>query len=78
MLDEEEETLSGLARPSDDRVSDLGLLTAEVLSKVVSGNGLLAEPEVLLSEAESAALMISPMFMAMTISPTYFFRPGAL
>jgi len=54
VLDEEKEALSGLAGPGDNGVGNLGLLAAEVLPQVVGGNGLLAEPEVLLGEAEGA------------------------
>ncbi len=59
VLDEEKETLSGLAGPGDDWVRNLGLLATEVLPQVLSGNGLLAEPEVLLGEAESTADHVS-------------------
>ena len=54
VLDEEKEALSGLAGPGDNGVGNLRLLAAEVLPEVVGGNGLLAEPEVLLGEAEGA------------------------
>lgn len=54
VLDEEEETLSGLAGPRSGGVSDLGLLAAEVLSEAGGRNRLLAEPEVLLNKAEGA------------------------
>jgi hypothetical protein len=59
VLDEEKETLSGLAGPSNNGVGDLGLLTTEVLTQVVSVDRLLAEPEVFLREAEGAAPMVS-------------------
>jgi hypothetical protein len=55
VFDEEKKTLSGLAGPRGNGVGNLGLLATEVLPQVVSGNWLLAEPEVLLGEAESAA-----------------------
>lgn len=55
VLDEEEKALSGLAGPRGSGVCNLRLLATEVLSKVGGGNRLLAEPEVLLGEAESAA-----------------------
>ena len=54
VLDEEEETLSGLAGPRSGGVSDLGLLAAEVLSEAGGRNRLLGEPEVLLNKAEGA------------------------
>ena len=54
VLDEEKKALAGLAGPGDNRVGSLGLLAAEVLPEVVGGDGLLAEPEVLLGEAEGA------------------------
>ena len=54
VFDEEKEALSSLAGPGDNGVGNLGLLAAEVLPQVVCGNGLLAEPEVLLGEAEGA------------------------
>jgi len=56
VLDEEEKTLSGLARPRSDRVGNLGLLAAEVLAQVLGRDWLLAEPEVLLGEAEGAEM----------------------
>ena len=56
VLDEEEKTLSGLARPRSDRVGNLGLLAAEVLAQVLGRDGLLAEPEVLLGEAEGTEM----------------------
>jgi len=59
VLDEEKKTLSSLAGPSDNRVGNLGLLATEVLPQVVGGNRLLAEPEVLLGEAESAGEHVS-------------------
>lgn len=62
VLDEEEKTLSGLARPRSDRVSNLGLLAAEVLAQVLSWDRLLAEPEVLLGEAEGATMSVSMLF----------------
>jgi hypothetical protein len=55
VLDEVEQTLAGLAGPRSDGVSDLGLLATEVLPQVGGRDSLLAEPEVLLSETESAA-----------------------
>ena len=55
MLDEEDETLSGLAGPRSGGVRNLRLLTTKVLSEAGCGDGLLAEPEELLGEAESAA-----------------------
>jgi hypothetical protein len=58
VLDEEQKALSGLAGPSSSGVGDLRLLAAEVLSKAGGRDGLLAEPEVLLSEAESAASLL--------------------
>jgi len=60
VLDEEQQTLAGLAGPGDNRVSDLWLLAAEVLSQVGGLNGLLSEPEVLLGEAEGAAVICQP------------------
>jgi hypothetical protein len=59
VLDEEEQTLSGLTRPSNNRVSDLGLLATEVLAQVVRCDRLLAEPEILLGEAEGAGIVVS-------------------
>ena len=58
VLDEEKEALSSLAGPGDGGVSHLGLLAAKVLSEVLSSNGLLAEPEVLLGEAEGAVTVV--------------------
>jgi hypothetical protein len=55
VLDEVEETLSSLAGPRSSGVRNLGLLATEVLSQACSWDRLLAEPEVLLGEAESAA-----------------------
>lgn len=55
VLDKEKETLSSLAGPSSGGVGDLGLLAAQVLSKAGGRDRLLAEPEELLSEAESTA-----------------------
>ena len=57
MLDEVKETLASLAGPRGHRVGDLGLLTTEVLLQVGGWDRLLAEPKVLLGEAESAACM---------------------
>jgi hypothetical protein len=57
VLDEVKQTLAGLAGPCDNRVSNLRLLAAEVLSQVGRRDGLLAEPEVLLGEAEGAAVL---------------------
>jgi hypothetical protein len=59
VLDEVKQTLSSLARPCGNRVGDLGLLATEVLPQVGGWNWLLSEPEVLLSEAESAASVVS-------------------
>lgn len=55
VLDKEEETLSSLAGPRSGGVRNLGLLATEVLGQAGRRDGLLAEPEVLLGEAESAA-----------------------
>ena len=57
MLDKVKETLARLAGPRSDRVGDFGLLAAEVLLQVGGWDRLLAEPEVLLGEAESAAII---------------------
>jgi hypothetical protein len=57
VLDEVKQAFAGLAGPCDDWVSDLGLLAAEVLGQVGGWDRLLAEPEVLLGEAERAAVM---------------------
>lgn len=79
VLDEEEQALASLAGPSNGGVSNLGLLATKVLPQVGRWDWLLAEPEVLLSEAESAADMVSPMkFPVMRSIETHFFRPGAL
>ncbi len=56
VLDEEKEALAGLAGPRSSGVGDLRLLAAKVLGQVRGSDGLLAKPEVLLGEAESAAL----------------------
>lgn len=56
VLDEVEQSLAGLAGPCSGRVSDLGLLATEVLPEVGGCDRCLAEPEVLLGEAESAVL----------------------
>ena len=63
MLDEEKETLSSLAGPGNGRVGNLRLLATEVLAQALSGDGLLAEPEELLSKAEGAAVVVSTMFV---------------
>jgi hypothetical protein len=79
VLDEVEQTLSGLAGPRSDGVGDLGLLATEVLPQVGGRDGLLAEPEVLLGEAESAAGLLacaSGGFKGPAV--THFLRPGAL
>lgn len=52
LLDEEEKTLASLACPSNDWVSNLGLLTTKVEVEVLRSDGLIAEPEILLSESE--------------------------
>ena len=57
MLDKVEETLASLAGPRSDGVGDLGLLAAQVLLQVRGWDRLLAEPKVLLGEAESAAII---------------------
>jgi hypothetical protein len=77
VLDEKEETLASLAGPRDNGVSDLGLLAAKVLPQVVRCDGLLAEPEVLLGEAEGAVLSLAVVLMYLR-RLTHFFRPGAL
>lgn len=59
VLDEVEEALAGLAGPGSDRVGELGLLAAQVLLQVGGRDGLFAEPEVLLGEAESAERVVS-------------------
>lgn len=59
VLDEEEQSLSGLAGPGNNGVSNLGLLAAKVVAEVGGGDGLLAEPEVLLREAEGAAALLA-------------------
>lgn len=59
VLDEEQEALAGLAGPGDRGVGDLGLLAAQVLPQVGRLDGLLAEPEVLLGEAEGAGSVVS-------------------
>ena len=77
VLNEEKETLSGLAGPSDDGVGDLGLLAAKVLAQVVRVDGLLAEPEILLGEAEGAVNLLARTQWHLR-RLTHFFRPGAL
>ena len=55
VLDEEQQALAGDAGPCSGRVRNVGLLTAQVLAEAGAGDGgLLAEPEVLLGEAECA------------------------
>ena len=60
----EEQTLSSLARPGSDRVSNLRLLTAKVLGEARGWHRLLAEPDVLLGEAKRAATMVSTTMKA--------------
>jgi hypothetical protein len=52
-LGEIQETFSGLMRPRSDRVSDFGLLAAEVAMEIIRLDRILAEPEVPLGETES-------------------------
>jgi len=59
VLDKVEQTLSGLAGPCGNGVGDVGLLATEVLPQVGRRDGLLAEPEVLLGEAECAACRLA-------------------
>lgn len=59
VLDEEQKALSGLAGPRNNRVSNLGLLATKVLAQVGGRDWLLAEPEVLLGEAESTGAIVS-------------------
>lgn len=59
VLGEEEQTLASLAGPGDDRVGNFRLFATEVLPQVGRVDGLVAEPEVLLGEAECAASSIS-------------------
>lgn len=55
MLDKEKQALAGHAGPCGGGVCDFSLLAAEVLAEAGGGDsGLLAEPEVLLGEAEDA------------------------
>jgi len=55
VLDEEQEALSGDARPGSRGVGDLSLLATQVLGEAGCWDGsLLAEPEVLLRVAEDA------------------------
>jgi hypothetical protein len=54
VLDKVDKALSGLAGPRSGGVRDLRLLATKVLSEAGCGDGLLAEPEELLGEAESA------------------------
>jgi hypothetical protein len=56
VLDKVQQTLSGLAGPCSDSVGNLGLLATEVLPEVGGRDWLFAKPEVLLSEAEGAAV----------------------
>ena len=62
VLGEEEKTLSSLAGPGDHRVGNLGLLAAQVLAEVGSRDWLLAEPEVLLREAERAGIYVRTVY----------------
>jgi hypothetical protein len=78
VLNEVEKTLSGLAGPRSNGVSNLGLLTTEVLPQVGGGNGLLAEPEVLLGETECAADLLTFAETQSSCQNTHFLRPGAL
>jgi hypothetical protein len=55
VLDEVQQTLSSLAGPGCNTVGNLGLLATEVLAQVRGWDRLLAEPEVFLRVAESAA-----------------------
>lgn len=59
MLHEVEEALAGLTGPRSDGVRNLGLLATEVFPKAGCWDRLLAEPEVLLSEAESAVSLLA-------------------
>ena len=77
VLDKVHETFASLAGPCDNRVSHLGFLAAQVLAQVGLGDWLLAEPEVLLGEAERAAIL-SDLIARRGARKTYFFRPGAL
>ena len=45
---EEQEAFAGLAGPGNDGVGDLGLLAAHVEVQVLSGDGVIAQPEFLL------------------------------
>lgn len=79
MLDEVEEALASLAGPGGSGMSDLGLLATEVVAQAGDGDSLLAEPEVLLGEAESAVAWISPVTSTWClVIATHFFKPGAL
>lgn len=63
VLHEEEQPLSGHARPGSNGVGVLGvLLAAQELAQARGRDGLLAEPEVLLRVAEKATRLISAMF----------------
>jgi hypothetical protein len=79
VLDEVEQTLSGLAGPRSDGVGDLGLLATEVLPQVGCRDRLFSEPEVLLGEAKSAAgLLACAGGVLQGPAVTHFLRPGAL
>lgn len=58
VLGEEKETLAGLACPGSCGVCDFCLVTTEVRSELVVGDGLLAEPEVLLGELQAPVLLL--------------------
>jgi hypothetical protein len=78
VLNEVEKTLSGLAGPRSDGVSNLRLLATEVLPQVGGGDSLLAEPEVLLGETESAADWLVFADVWSSCQSAHFLRPGAL
>lgn len=79
VLDKEKETLAGLAGPGGNGVSNLRLFATKVLLQVGSIDRLLAEPKVLLGEAESAGSRVSIWWGDWRArAKTYFLSPGAL
>jgi len=60
VLHKVEQSLSGDAGPGSSRVSNLGLLTAQILAKAGSGNSsFLTKPKVLVGEAEGTGTLLA-------------------
>jgi hypothetical protein len=54
-LGEVQETFSSLSRPSNSRMSDVGLLATEVVAQVFRLNSIITEPDVPLGKSETPA-----------------------